>query len=62
LAVECTTREGDELARQLAAISWKSDVDFALEALKARLGEVPSSGSATPAKAKEEFRAAFDEK
>jgi phage shock protein A len=54
--------EGDELDRQLSAISKKSEVDSALEALKARLGEVPSSASGTPAKAKEKVSSAFDEK
>jgi phage shock protein A len=54
--------EGDELDRQLSAISKKSEVDSALEALKARLGEAPSSGSATPAKAKEKVSSAFDDK
>src|SRR5207249_2914688 len=54
--------EGDELDRQLAAISKKSEVDSALEALKARLGEAPATGSAAPAKAKEKVSSAFDEK
>ena len=54
--------EGDELDRQLSAISKKSEVDSALEALKARLGEVPSSASGTPAKAKEKVSSAFDDK
>lgn len=53
--------EGDELDRQLAAISQKSDVDAALDALKAKLGE---SATAAPAKAKEKEKisSAFDEK
>lgn len=53
--------EGDELDRQLAAISQKSDVDAALDALKAKLGE---SAVAAPAKAKEKEKisSAFDEK
>jgi phage shock protein A len=53
--------EGDELDRQLSAISRKTEVDSALEALKARLGEAPASGS-TPGKAKEKVSSAFDEK
>jgi phage shock protein A len=53
--------EGDELDRQLSAISRKSEVDSALDALKARLGESPASGSA-PGKAKEKVSSAFDEK
>src|SRR3989449_4729857 len=57
-----TVSEGDELDRQLSAISKKSEVDSALEALKARLGEAPSSGSATPAKAQEKISSAFDDK
>jgi len=55
--------EGDELDRQLAAISQKTEVDSALEALKAKLGEAPA---AEPAKAKEKEKekisSAFDEK
>jgi phage shock protein A len=53
--------EGDELDRQLAAISQKSDVDAALDALKAKLGE---GATAAPAKAKEKEKisSAFDEK
>ena len=54
--------EGDELDRQLSAISKKSEVDSALEALKARLGEAPATGSAAPAKTKEKVSSAFDEK
>jgi len=54
--------EGDELDRQLSAISKKSEVDSALEALKARLGEAPATGSGTPAKAKEKVSSAFDDK
>jgi phage shock protein A len=54
--------EGDELDRQLSAISKKSEVDSALEALKARLREAPATGPAAPAKAKEKVSSAFDEK
>src|SRR5262245_21573662 len=41
--------EGEELDRQLAAISQKTEVDAALEALKAKLGD---TSSAAPSKAK----------
>ena len=55
--------EGDELDRQLAAISQKTEVDSALEAMKARLGE--SSGTATstaaPAKQKDKISSAFED-
>ena len=34
--------EGDALDRQLSAISQKSEVDAALDALKARMGEAPA--------------------
>jgi phage shock protein A len=54
--------EGEDLDRQLSALSKKTEVDSALEALKARLGESPATGSATPAKAKEKVSSAFDEK
>ena len=53
--------EGADLDRQLAAISKKTEVDSALDALKARLGEAPSA-EAAPAKAKEKVSSAFDEK
>lgn len=55
--------EGDELDRQLAAISQKTEVDSALEALKARLSETAAAAPA-PAKAKEKEKisSAFDEK
>jgi phage shock protein A len=53
--------EGDELDRQLAQISQKSEVDEALQALKARLGEAPVTGTAAPAKAKEKVSSAFEE-
>jgi phage shock protein A len=52
--------EGEDLDRQLAAISKKTEVDSALEAMKARLGEAPASEA--PAKAKEKVSSAFDEK
>lgn len=51
--------EGEDLDRQLAAISQKGEVDSALEALKARLGEAAPSGEAAPKK--EKVSSAFDE-
>jgi phage shock protein A len=53
--------EGEDLDRQLAAISQKSEVDSALDALKARLAEGGTS-SAAPAKQKEKISSAFEEK
>ncbi len=53
--------EGEDLDRQLAAISKKTEVDSALEELKARLGQAPAA-EAAPAKAKEKVSSAFDEK
>ena len=52
--------EGEDLDRQLAAISQKTEVDSALEAMKARLGE---AGTSTPAagKQKEKISSAFEE-
>ena len=52
--------EGEDLDRQLAAISQKSEVDSALDALKARLAEGGTS-SAAPAKQKEKISSAFEE-
>ena len=52
--------EGEDLDRQLAAISEKGEVDAALDALKARLGESPKTSS-TAAPAKEKVSSAFDE-
>ena len=52
--------EGEDLDRQLAAISQKGEVDSALEALKARLAESPAK-AATAAPAKEKVSSAFDE-
>ena len=54
--------EGEELDRQLAAISQKSEVDAALEALKAKMGEAPAKEAAPAAKAKEKISSAFDDK
>ena len=54
--------EGEDLDRQLSALSQKTEVDSALDALKARMAgaEAPSSGGA--AKAKEKVSSAFEEK
>jgi phage shock protein A len=54
--------EGEDLDRQLSAISQKTEVDSALEALKARLGEASTAQSTTPARAKEKVSSAFEEK
>jgi phage shock protein A len=54
--------EGEELDRQLASISRKTEVDAALEALKSRLGEAPSREAGTPARDKDKVSSAFDEK
>jgi phage shock protein A len=53
--------EGDELDRQLAAISQKTEVDAALDALKAKLGEAAPAAANKP-KEKEKISSAFDEK
>ena len=53
--------EGDELDRQLAQISQKSEVDEALQALKARLGEAPVTDAAGTTKPKEKVSSAFEE-
>lgn len=53
--------EGEELDRQLSAISKKTEVDDALEALKARLGEGSSATVSAP-KEKEKISSAFEEK
>jgi phage shock protein A len=54
--------EGEDLDRQLSAISKKTEVDDALEALKARLSESPTTSSSGPAKEKEKISSAFEEK
>ncbi len=54
--------EGEELDRQLGAISQKTEVDAALLALKARMAEAPTPGTATPAKGREKISSAFDDK
>lgn len=54
--------EGEELDRQLAAISQKTEVDDALEALKARMaGTEAPAGEGAP-KGRERVSSAFDEK
>jgi phage shock protein A len=54
--------EGEELDRQLSAISQKTEVDAALEALKGRLAEAPVASPAAPAKEKQKISSAFEEK
>ncbi len=54
--------EGEELDRQLGAISQKTEVDAALLALKARMAEAPTPGTANPAKGREKISSAFDDK
>jgi phage shock protein A len=53
--------EGEDLDRQLSAISQKTEVDAALDAMKARMAEAPTP-SAAPAKEREKISSAFDEK
>jgi phage shock protein A len=53
--------EGEELDRQLAAISQKTEVDAALEALKARMAEAPAASTAPP-KERQKISSAFDDK
>ncbi len=54
--------EGEELDRQLSAISQKTEVDAALEALKAKLGQAPEAAKeATPTAQKEKVSSAFDQ-
>jgi phage shock protein A len=54
--------EGEDLDRQLSAISQKSEVDSALEALKSKLAGTAEAAPEAPAKAKEKISSAFDEK
>jgi phage shock protein A len=54
--------EGEELDRQLSAISKKTEVDDALEALKARLAGGETAAGSTPAREKEKISSAFEEK
>jgi phage shock protein A len=53
--------EGEDLDRQLAQISQKSEVDEAMAALKARLAEGPTASGSAPAKQKEKVSSAFEE-
>ena len=54
--------EGEDLDRQLSAISKKTEVDDALEALKARLAGGETASSPAPARDKEKISSAFEEK
>ena len=55
--------EREELDRQLSAISKKTEVDDALEALKSRLADrAPTSSATSTTKEKEKISSAFDEK
>jgi len=54
--------EGEELDRQLSAISQKTEVDAALDALKARMAEAGTTAPSGPAKEKAKVSSAFDEK
>jgi phage shock protein A len=54
--------EGEDLDRQLAAISKKTEVDDALEALKARIGEGGQAArTSTPAAEKQKVSSAFED-
>jgi phage shock protein A len=53
--------EGEDLDRQLAAISQKGEVDAALDALKARLAEAPEKGGSSATRAKDKVSSTFDE-
>ncbi|HET9314199.1 MAG TPA: PspA/IM30 family protein [Vicinamibacteria bacterium] len=54
--------EGEDLDRQLSAISKKTEVDDALEALKARLAGGETASTSAPAREKEKISSAFEEK
>jgi phage shock protein A len=54
--------EGEELDRQLSAISQQTEVDAALDALKARMAEGGTAEKATLAREKAKVSSAFDEK
>jgi phage shock protein A len=54
--------EGDELDRQLAAISQKTEVDAALDALKAKMSGGEEKTSAERPREKEKISSAFDDK
>lgn len=53
--------EGEDLDRQLSAISKKTDVDDAMEALKARLAESPTAARGTATPEKQKVSSAFEE-
>jgi phage shock protein A len=52
--------EGDELDRELSKISQKTEVDSALDALKARMSESAGGVAAEPGRAKEKVSSAFE--
>ncbi len=54
--------EGEDLDRQLAAISQKTEVDAALDALRAKMAEAGTISAPAPAKEKAKVSSAFDEK
>jgi phage shock protein A len=54
--------EGEDLDRQLSAISKKTEVDDAMEALKARLAGGETASTSAPARDKEKISSAFEEK
>jgi phage shock protein A len=54
--------EGEDLDRQLSAISKKTEVDDALDALKARLAGGETASTSAPAREKEKISSAFEEK
>jgi phage shock protein A len=54
--------EGEDLDRQLSAISKKTEVDDALEAMKARLAGGETASTSAPARDKEKISSAFEEK
>ena len=53
--------DGEDLDRQLAAISQKTEVDTALDAMKARLSEAGTTSPSTPSKQKDKVSSAFEE-
>jgi phage shock protein A len=54
--------EGEDLDRQLAALGKKTEVDAALETLKARLSEAPSTAPSAAPREREKISSAFDDK
>jgi phage shock protein A len=54
--------EGEDLDRQLAAITQKTEVDAALDALRAKMAEAGTASAPAPAKEKAKVSSAFDEK